>query len=106
MTNYTLVLGLFDKDTKKQEIGTVEATKKVQRVVTSYIGFGTISDAQGIYTHVNGEMVIEPSIRIEVLATEDFINDSLIKEVAEVLKAEFNQESILFQKVETKADFI
>ena len=91
---------------RMNEIGSVEATKMVQRIVTAHIGFGTISDAQGVYTHANGEMVIEPSIRIEVLATEKYIDDDLMKEVAQVLKAEFNQESVLFQKTETKADFI
>lgn len=106
MTQYTLVVGLFDKDTHKQEVGTVKATQLVNKIVTAFIGFGTISDAQGVYTHENGEMVIEPSIRIEVLATEKYINDDLMKEVAQALKSQLNQESVLFQKTETKADFI
>lgn len=106
MTNYTLVVGLFDKDTHAQEIDTVKATLLVNKIVTAFIGFGTISQATGVYTHENGEMVIEPSIRIEVLATEKYINDDLMKEVAQALKSELNQESVLFQKTETKADFI
>ena len=75
-------------------------------MVVAKLGYGTITEATGVYTHDNGEMVIEPSIRIEVLATEKYINDDLMKEVAQALKSELNQESVLFQKTETKADFI
>ena len=106
MTKYNLTIGLLDKDSKVQEIGTVHATKLVTRIVTTKIGFGTILDANGVYTHEDGTIVTEPSIRVEILDTEGTIGKDKIIELASELKIALNQESILFEQQVITGEFI
>ena len=93
MTKYTLYIGLNDKDTKRQEIDTIEAFKLVQRELVKKTGGGTIYNATGIYTHDNGEIVIEPTLRVEIF--HDSKSD--VKELAGTFKMLLNQESIIIQ---------
>ena len=106
MTKYNLTIGLLDKDSKVQEIGTVRATKLVTRIVIAKIGFGTILDANGVYTHDDGTIVTEPSIRVEILDTEGTIGKDKIVELASELKVALNQESILFEQQVITGKFI
>lgn len=106
MTKYNLTVGLLDKDSKVQEIGTVHATKLITRIVTAKIGFGTILDASGVYTHEDGTIVTEPSIRIEILDTDGSITKDKIVELASELKITLNQESILFEQQVITGEFI
>lgn len=106
MTKYNLTIGLLDKDSKVQEIGTVHATKLVTRIVIAKIGFGTILDANGVYTHDDGTIVTEPSIRIEILDTEGTISKDKIVELASELKIALNQESILLEHQVITGEFI
>lgn len=106
MTKYNLTVGLLDKDSKVQEIGTVRATKLVTRIVTTKIGFGTILDANGVYTHDDGTIVTEPSIRVEILDTEGTIGKDKIVALASELKIALNQESILFEQQVITGEFI
>lgn len=66
MTKYTLYIGLNDKDTKRQEVQTLEAFKVSANIFKALTGGATISEAQGIYTHDNGDIVIEKTLRCEV----------------------------------------
>ena len=93
MTKYTLYIGLNDKDTKRQEIETVEAYKLVQRELVKKVGGGTIYSATGIYTHDDGSIVIEPTLRVEIF--HDSKKD--IKDLADDYKKILNQESIIIQ---------
>jgi hypothetical protein len=106
MTKFMLTIGLLDKDSKVQEIGTVHATKLVTRIVTTKIGFGTILDANGVYTHADGTIVTEPSIRVEILDTDGSITRDKIVELANELKVTLNQESILFEQQVITGEFI
>lgn len=106
MTKYNLTIGLLDKDSKVQEIGTVHATKLVTRIVVNSIGFGTILDANGVYTHDDGTIVTEPSIRVEILDTEGTITKDKIVDIARQLKLALNQESILFEQQVITGEFI
>ena len=106
MTKFMLTIGLLDKDSKVQEIGTVHATKLVTRIVIAKIGFGTILDASGVYTHDDGTIVTEPSIRVEILDTEGAITEDKIVALASELKVALNQESILFEQQVTTGKFI
>ena len=63
MEKFILYLGLNDKDTKKQEINTIEAQKIVKNVVSNYCDGATIYECQGIYKHDNGEIVFEKNIK-------------------------------------------
>lgn len=94
ITKHTLYIGLNDKDTKQQKIATVEAYKILYNMLRAagYEG-ATISEATGFYTHENGAIVIEKSLRVEVLFANDKKTDDLIQQ----LKIVLNQESIALQ---------
>lgn len=106
MIKYTLTMGLLDKDSHVQEINTVQAYNTLNRMVVTKLGFGTITEATGVYTHDDGTIVTEPSLKVEVLATDDSINDDKIKSLAAEMKLQFNQESILFEKYDITGLFI
>lgn len=94
MDKYTLYLGLNDKDTKVQKISTLEAYKIVSNICAKMFGGATIFEAQGVYTHDNGQIVFEKTLRIEIL----FAELEQIKEFVNILKITFNQESVAVQK--------
>ena len=96
MNKTTLYVGLNDKDTKTQTINTVEAVKIVTKLITTITNGGIIYNATGVYTHDNGDIVIENTLRIELFDCSTKALDKLI----ETLKAVLNQESIIKQ-VET-----
>ena len=104
MTRYTLTIGLFDKDTKKQKISSDMAMKIVSDLVTQTIGYGTIYNGSGIYTHANGSIVIEPSIIYFVDGEEK--EESKIKTLAWMIKKTLNQESIMMEKQQINMCFI
>ena len=86
MKQYTIMVGLNDKDTKKRLIN----KNKAKEILMNICGDCTISDAVGHYTHEDGQQVVEKSLRVEIL----------FKELEEVLdfckqiKQELNQESV------------
>ena len=91
---FTLYLGLNDKDTKRQEISTLEAYKVVSNILAKDFGGGTIFEAQGIYKHDDGQIVFEKTLRIEIL----FAELPQIKILVELLKKMFNQKCIAVQE--------
>lgn len=97
---FTLYLGLNDKDTKRQEISTIEAYKVITNILASDFGGGTIFEAKGIYKHDDGSVVIENTLRIEIL----FAEENRIRELVSNLKKIFNQESVAVQREEIKSD--
>lgn len=102
MKKIIIFLGLFDKDSKAQEISTLDAYKIASNLLTNIIGFGTITEAHGIYTHNDGTVVDEPTLRIEV----SNIETEPMKRLAIALKQAFNQESVAFEVVNTDFNFI
>ena len=94
MEKFTLYLGLNDKDTKTQQIGTVEAYKVVSNLIARDFDGGTIYEARGIYRHDSGEVVEETTLRIELL----FTTLEKVKNLVGILKKAFNQESIAVQR--------
>lgn len=91
---FTLYLGLNDKDTKTQQISTLEAYKIVSNILAKDFGGGTIFEARGVFTHANNDVVFETTLRIEIL----FAELPQIKSLVELLKKIFNQESIAVQQ--------
>lgn len=89
----TLYVGLNDKDTKTQKIDTLEAVKIVTNLITAKCDGGTIYNATGIYKHDDGTIVIENTLRIELIDTPEDILSDLI----DTLKNVLNQESIIKQ---------
>ncbi len=104
MTRYTLTIGLFDKDTKKQKISLDMALKIVSDLVVQTVGYGTIYNGNGIYTHINGSIVVEPSIIYFVDGEEE--EESKIKNLAWMIKKALNQESIMMEKQQVNMCFV
>ena len=104
MTRYTLTIGLFDKDTKRQKISSDIAMRIVSDLVTQTIGYGTIYNGSGIYTHTAGAVVVEPSLVYFVDGEEE--EESKIKNLAWMIKKALNQESIMMEKQQVNMCFV
>lgn len=100
MKKFTLYLGLNDKDSKTQQISTLEAYKTVSNILASDFGGGTIFEAEGIYKHDNGTVVFEKTLRIEIL----FAEEPQIRTLVQTLKKMFNQESVAVQIEEINSE--
>ncbi len=100
INKHIIYLGLNDKDTKQQRHSTVEAYKTVEDLIAKTFNGGTISESHGVYKHDDGQTVIEKTLRIEIL----FSNDIEIKKFAKHIKEIFNQESVAveYQKIESE----
>ena len=105
MRKIILSVGLFDKETKKLEID-IQATKMMlARITSESFGGATVYESVWAFTHESGETVYEPSIRIESLCfAKNYIE--LGKLLAERIKKELNQESVLMEFMSTKEAFI
>lgn len=57
-TKYTLYIGLNDKDSKVQEISTLDAYK----MIGALVGDCTIQEGRGLYTHQDGTTVLESTL--------------------------------------------
>lgn len=102
MKKHTLYIGLNDKDEKRQTVITEKALSIVEGIFLDVIGGATISEARGIYTHENGQKVIENTLRVETFGA----NDDAIRFCAEYLKKALNQESIAVESVESNSVFM
>lgn len=101
MKKVTLYVGLNDKDTKVQEIDTLEATKIATKVITTYADGGTIFNASGIYRHEDGTIVIENTLKIELIEP----TTEAVQAIVNTLKVAFNQESIIKQTDVINSEF-
>lgn len=63
MEKFILYVGLNDKDTKTQKISTLEAYKIVNNIIMKYTDGATIYEANGLYKHEDGTVVIEKTLR-------------------------------------------
>ena len=90
MLRHTLIIGLNDKDTKKQ----VCNRQTAKNIVMGICGDCTITDAQGFYTHEDGYKVKEKSIKVEML----FKADNEVLCYAKQIKKALNQESVALVK--------
>lgn len=102
MKKVTLFIGLNDKDSKKQEISALAASKIISNILVSYDEAGTITDAVGIYKHKDGTVITENSLKVEIYSE----NIARLKQAAFEIKGALNQESILFEVTETESNFI
>ena len=90
LLRHTLIVGLNDKDTKKQIINSKRAIKAIANIC----GDCTISKAVGQYTHDDGTVVVENSLKVELL----FKADNQVVSYAKQIKKELNQESVVLVK--------
>ena len=90
---FEVTVGLFDQKSKKQEISTTDALQTITRYVIDHCGGGTITTGNGVYTHEDGTVVVEPSIIIKIVGAK--FDD--IGNLVEDIKTFLNQESVLVE---------
>ena len=98
LLRHTLIVGLNDKDTKKQ----ICTTERAKRVIMNIVGDCTMTDALGHYTHEDGSAVKEKSIKVEML----FKADNQVVEYAHAIKKQLNQESVALVKDYIESELI
>ena len=103
MKKITLYIGLNDKDSKQQEITTIDAYKMVSNV----LGVGcTITEGRGIYKHDDGTVVTEVSLVVELLDFDSSLDEGWVNHKVIELSHLLNQESIAVQYQEVKSELI
>lgn len=91
---YSLLVGLNDKDSKVQQISTLEAYKMIMNIIKPHTDGCTIYDALGYYKHDNGDMVEEKSLHIEILFFDDAQANYKAHKIVDTIKTMLNQESV------------
>ena len=95
---FALYVGLNDKDTKVQEISTLDA----YRICSKAIGDCSIQELTGFYTHNDGQAVIEKTLKIEIFGE----TPDEIRKIADFIKLALNQESIIIEETIVSSEFI
>lgn len=107
MYEHFLTVGLFDRNTEKQEITTGAAKDYIAETLIEKFGVYafTMIDCSGVYKmQSTGAIVREPSIRIEIAGEADLTRELVYKIIKE-LKAGLNQESIMYKMTVSEIDF-
>lgn len=103
MKKITLYIGLNDKDSKIQEINTIDAYKLVSNVIGVD---STITEGRGIYKHEDGTVVSETSLIVELLDFCNALDKGWIKSKINQIKTLLNQESVAVQYQEVDSELI
>lgn len=105
----TIFVGLNDKESKLQEISTLEAAKYLQREIVKEFEGGTISEATGIYRHQDGTgFVVENTLKVEILffgSSKEEARKAVIPFINRV-KDFLNQETAALQLEEIESELI
>lgn len=101
MKKTTICVGLLDKDSKRQEINTLDAFKMTANIFAETTGGATITEGTGVYTHENGEVVIEPTLICVVYGS----NNADIEKACKMIKTALNQESVAIEVTESNTRF-
>ena len=101
MTKTIIYVGLADKDSKQQEITTLDAYKIMNNIFIKTTGGATITEASGIYTHDNGEVVCEKTL----IATLFGADAKDIDKACTMIKLALNQESVIIETMESNSRF-
>ena len=102
MRKITLYVGLFDKDTHTQLINTLSAYQVVSNIVPDC----TITEGKGKYTHIDGSVVIEPTLIVEILHFGENFDKEYYTKLANKIKVALNQESVAYQEQEIESELI
>lgn len=108
MYEHYLTVGLFDKETERQEVETNKAKGFIaETLINDFNVFAfTMIDAVGIYKMQSTSTIVkEPSIRIEIAAEADLTRETVYR-IIKTLKDGLNQESIMYKMVESDVEFI
>lgn len=96
MEKLVISIGLNDKDTKTQVITNANAMQIVNNCFTSRLEAFTTYFAKGVYTHENGAIVEENTIRVEVVTFTDKDRTNTVDAIKDI-KTLLNQESVLLE---------
>ena len=102
MKKITLSIGMNDKDTKKQEIDDKKFIQVIQDNVIPLGGATIIPGCVGVYTHDDGQVVVEKSVQVVFYGADQ----EAVKETARRLCRLLNQESIAYEETEFISHFI
>ena len=105
MIMYHITIGLNDQYTKNQIMDAAAARQKISRILLHNFripGF-TLIECYGCYTHSDGSVCNEKSIRIEIAA--DYKDRQMIYTVSRALRRIFNQESIMIESYNANITF-
>ena len=86
-----LCVGLFDKDTKKQEIPTKQAFSIVNKCLMDCVEGATVYLGNGIYKHIDKTTICEPNIIILLYDVDKKTINNIINKLCKLL----NQECIM-----------
>lgn len=96
MNEYNIYIGMYDKDTKKQELSNTEFLNTVRKVMRyNFIDNYTIIKAKGHYKS-DTMTVCEPSIIVDIIIDYELDTDFIKTQLCKFL----NQESVLITKQE------
>ena len=98
---YTMYIGMNDKDTYEQLISTEDAKTIIDNICFKYLDGYTIQDANGSWVDENGLVTHENTI---VCCFKDTDNDTVYKIADEVIKT-LNQNTVLIEKDLIQIDF-
>lgn len=103
MKKIKLSIGLFDKDTKKQQIDTFNAVQLIEKTLIAVGAAGlSVYTGNGVYVHDDGTLVREPSVFVDIY---NLPNEELEKAIV-FLKKELNQESIAVESSTVNVKFL
>ena len=101
MIKTTICIGLLDKDTKRQEITTLDAFKVAANIFAETTGGATITEGTGVYTHDDGTIVIEPTLVCVIYGA----NTEQVERAANMAKVALNQEAVTIEVTESNSRF-
>lgn len=101
-TKHILTIGLNDKDTYTQKFDTITAYKMIENILKPRANGYTMYETHGGYTHENGTYITETSIRVEL----QFISQAQVFIIANEIKTQLNQESIVYETQTTNSQLI
>jgi hypothetical protein len=105
MKKYTFTIGLFDKNTEQMEMTPAEAREWLEMVLidTFEIYAFTMYDCFGVYRmQSTGDIVREPSIRVEIASENAIPAETIIEGIKDVL----NQETVMLEIADANISFI
>ena len=107
MNEYLFTVGLFDKDTERQEIPSERAKEILAQILIDKHGIYayTMIDCSGVYKmQSTGRIVREPSIRIEIVTDMADLLD--YRAIIADIKSALNQETVMLKKSAADVSFI
>ena len=99
---FVVTCGMFDKTKKKLEHDVSDVHAMVNNYIAQRFDGCSVFDCDGIYRHMDGTTVREPSIRCEFIYTKK----EKVLDFCKWYKKVMNQESVMFEAIEEDVEFI